>query len=479
MDEPRPTPPQTLMFPDPSDRTGTTSGASEPADAAGAPARASAANQSVWAVSTQVLLLLAGLLSSILLNRLLESAGRGVVALVTLWPTILAYLVVAGWTPAIASRVSRQPDSGRRLWAAWTSAGGALSLAVMAAGWFLVPLVLPDLPELWIVARGYLLFILFTVLGLPAVAVLEGLGRFDLTARVRLLAAACAIPLIVGAAWLSVLSPQSYLVILIGTTFLVNAYAVLLMARATCGTWTPRFFGTGDYVWRAAPLGWVQVVQGRVDQVLVALLAPIDEAAFGAFVAGTAMGSLVTAVATGLSSVLLPESARRSGAQAVDVYCGMGRAYVLVSVAVSIPLFVAAEWVLTLAYGSDFARGAAGFRASLARSLVVGLHGMAISTFQGMNRPGLATLSGLLGFGASVGAGALLLPHVGYAGTVCGQMVGGALGLLLLYPALRGYGFSPLRLIPRRQELGMAVALAGRLASRAGARVRCARRATR
>src|SRR4051794_15822115 len=57
----------------------------------------SVARQSLWAVSTQLLIVLISMVTSVLLNRTLGREGRGAVALVLFWPPLLAALGSAGW----------------------------------------------------------------------------------------------------------------------------------------------------------------------------------------------------------------------------------------------------------------------------------------------------------------------------------------------------------------------------------------------
>lgn len=428
--------------------------------------RPSASRQSLWAVAAQVLITLGAVVSSVVLNRTLRPEGRSDVALMMLWPTVLAHLLTAGWGPAIAARVSKQPASGRGLWSAWSLAGLALALVTMAAGWFLIPPALAEQPGLWAGGRWFLLFILFFVFGSLACTVLEALGRFDLSTRVRVGHVACTLALLLPLAVFQALVPQSYLAVVLVTQGLVNGYALWLMSRVSCGSWRPRFLGTPSFALHAAPLTWSLIVQQRVDQVLIATLTTPESAAFGAYVAGTALGSLLTPVGSGLALVLLPESARRSERDAIELFGRMGRAFTVVTVLGALPLAAGAEWVLTLAYGPAFAGGVPALRVGLLNALLGGLFGMGISTLQGIGRPGLATLVGLAGCAASTAAAALLLPRMGYVGAAGGQALGSGVGLLLFCWALRGHGFTPGSLVPGVADLKLLWTVPSRLLAR-------------
>ena len=67
---------------------------------------------SFWSVATQIGVLFGGVISSVILNRYLKPEGRGEVALVTFWPTIVALDSVAGWIPG--DRRACEPQAGRQ-----------------------------------------------------------------------------------------------------------------------------------------------------------------------------------------------------------------------------------------------------------------------------------------------------------------------------------------------------------------------------
>jgi O-antigen/teichoic acid export membrane protein len=409
--------------------------------------------QCIWAVLTQVLIMLSGIVSSVVLNRALQPEGRGDVAMAMLWPMLFGFLLVGGIESAIKTHVSRTPQDGCSLWAGWALVSLGVSIPAMAAGYFLTPFILVGKPEIWSTARWFLLFIPFNIVGCLAFAVLEALGRFDLTAHVRVGSVFCILLLVVTLGEFGLLAPNTYLMAMLAIFFAGNAYPVWLLYRLSIGPWKPRLFHTAGYALKAAPLGWSQVIRQRVDLMMIAALAPVNSAAIGVYVAGVTLGGLVAPFAMGFSSVLLPKSAQRSAPDAVLLFGRMGRAFILATTAVSLPLFFGAEWLLSLAYGEEFRAGAPAVRIALLNTLLGGLNAMGISALQGMNRPGAATVVGVVSCIVATASAALLLPCVGYLGAAYGQALGIITGLLLLQRALHGHGFSIAELIPRWTEM--------------------------
>jgi O-antigen/teichoic acid export membrane protein len=422
----------------------------------------SVAFKSFWSIATQIGVLFGGAVSSVILNRSLKPEGRGEVALVTFWPTIVGAVLVAGWIPAIVAHVSRKPEDSRTVWSAWVLVGLALAMPLMAAGWFLVPAYIPNYPELWSPSRLYLLAILFGVLGTSAQAVLEANGHFELAAFARLSQVVVLLPILLVLTLCGALVTNTYLLLLLGLTGLMNFCAIWLMVRATHGDWKPAFFDTPHYFLRAAPFDCLVVFQQRADQTLILTLMAPDREAFGIYVAGSVLGGMLAPIATGLAPVLFTHGARQTESEAVQLVQQVGRAFVLVGFLIGIPAALLAEPILRWAYGEAFQSAAPVMRVSLLNAVLGGLFLMLINTLRGMNRPGTATLIGIASCLVSTAGAAFLLPQLGYIGSACGQTLGYSVGLGLMWLLLRAQGLSLLGLVPTRADLSKGLSLVKR-----------------
>jgi len=93
--------------------------------------------------STSLLIQACGVVTGILTARLLGPVGRGELAAVILWPTILSNLGLMGCNWVLAREVAAHPEQESD----WVSAGVAVGLATasfyLLIGYFLVPLLLP------------------------------------------------------------------------------------------------------------------------------------------------------------------------------------------------------------------------------------------------------------------------------------------------------------------------------------------------
>lgn len=409
----------------------------------------SVVRMSLWAVSAQMSITLLGAGTSIILNRTLGPEGRGDVALVQLWPLLLSGLASAGWTSALGSCISRQPELKRPFWSAAQVSGLAVSALVCLAGFAAIPWLMSDAPELWELARWFLLTIPLTFLAQSAVAGLEALQRYDLSSRVRVGNLIGHLSFLIPLALCRQLTPATYCAAVVITSAATMAYGNWLFARISSGPWEPRWGPLPAFVLRSSPLGWMQTLQLRVDQFVIALLAPLDPTAFGAYVVGTTLAGMVSPIAQGLALVLLPESARRGEADAVRLFARMGRLFVLAALMVGLPAALAAPWLLSLLYGPGFGVGAYALRIGLLSAILSGVFTMGLNMIQGAGRPGTATTLGIVSGLVSLAGSALLLPVLGYIGAALGQTVGLLAGLILLSVVYRREGLTLLELAPR------------------------------
>jgi O-antigen/teichoic acid export membrane protein len=98
---------------------------------------------SVGTFSTSLAIQVCGVVTGILTARILGPTGRGELATVILWPTILSNLGLVGCNWVLAREVARTPERESEWVSAGIAVGFAAAVAFFSAGYFLVPLLLP------------------------------------------------------------------------------------------------------------------------------------------------------------------------------------------------------------------------------------------------------------------------------------------------------------------------------------------------
>lgn len=405
-------------------------------------------SQSTWAVGTQFLIILSGGATSILVNRLLQPEGRGVAGLIMLWPPLLASFGAAGWAVSIRWHVSSNNLRGRGIWVGMQVWGLLLSLALVAGGYFLLPRLLSQDEAFISQCRSYLLFIPIAICSTVSTSVLEGMGRFDRASIVRICNTLLVLLGLVALAIWGWVQPERYAQLTLLVLLISALIGGFLAFKHSLGELGPRVKGTFSFAFRAAPLVWAQLVQTRVDQVLVLAICRPSLADFGIYLAATAFAAVILPAATGLASVLVPASARTDPATAMELGLRMGRMYILLAIVLGGPLVILAPWVLRVAFGSGFEGGASYLRLAVLQGSMCGLFQVYLGLLQGLGRPGRASAVAVIGSLASIGLAIPLLFSIGLAGALWAQILGLTFGLIILCFMLSSDGMILHRVLP-------------------------------
>lgn len=133
---------------------------------------------------TNLLIQGCNVMTGVIAARLLQPEGRGELAAVILWPTILAGLGIMGTNWALAREVATHPEKEADLALSALVMGLLQAGLFMAVGYALVPHLLPgDKQHLTGLTRVYLLFLPLNFISLNLIALNQGLlrwGRYNL-----------------------------------------------------------------------------------------------------------------------------------------------------------------------------------------------------------------------------------------------------------------------------------------------------------
>lgn len=236
------------------------------------------AGQAAINVVSNLLLAALGMISGVVAARLLGPGGRGQLAAIQTWPTVLAGLAMIGLPDAAAYYSAREPsNAGRYLGSAMTL---ALIFAVpfMFVGYAVVPLMVhAQGAEILRASRWYLLLIpIYILIGIPRYP-LQGRGDFIPWNAMRIAPNVLWIG-VLGLSWYWRLAVPKYLATanLISLLLLVAPFAVIVWRRI------PGPFTADPHKWPSmlsfglpcmmtmAP----QVLNARLDQMLMAAFLP-------------------------------------------------------------------------------------------------------------------------------------------------------------------------------------------------------------
>ncbi len=376
---------------------------------------------------TNVLLGMLGLLTGVLAARLLGPTGRGELAAIQMWPSVIATIAMLGLPEALVYFCARDPDrAGRYL-------GSAVTLALVssvpfaAVGFFLMPTLLSaQSAEVVTASQWYLLLVpLFALVGLPYHP-LRGQQDFVRWNLLRLLP---------NVGWAAVLV-LAWAMGMAKPRWLAGAYLVMLAVLFLPVVGVVRGRVPGPYRpqvkdWRpllqfglpSSAGSLPQMLNYRLDQIAMAAFLPAST--LGLYVVAVAWGNISAPLLSAIGSVVFPRVADERGRLEQAEILGQAlRVTVLVSFVVGTCLLLVTPWILPWLFGAKF-------RESVGAALILVIAGTVWSVnhvteegLRGLGRPTAVLWAESAGLGVTALFLWLLLPRLGLVGAALASFLG-------------------------------------------------------
>jgi O-antigen/teichoic acid export membrane protein len=340
--------------------------------------------------SANVVIALLGMCTGLLSARLLGPDGRGELAAIQTWPTVLATFAMLGLDSAVVYWTSRDRDNGARHLATALAMTGMAAVVAIGAGWVLMPVLLHAQTDTVIsAARLFLLMIpLYAVIGLPH-QMLRSIGAWRLWNILRI-----AVP----AVWLLALLLVAYtgrtwatptrlsVAFLLSHTWLVLPVWLVIRRRVTGPLRIDRTlyrpmlrYGLPDML-----MVLPRMLNQRLDQLLMAAL--LDRRTLGLYVVAVAWSSAASPLLSSIGPVLFPLlSATLDRQRQLEWLRRVIRVTAVAAVALTVTVLVVTPVALPLLFG-------AAFRAAVPAALV-------LVVANGVNAVNLMLADGLRGLG--------------------------------------------------------------------------------
>ncbi len=375
---------------------------------------------------TQIAIQAIGLLTGILVTRWLGPDGRGQLATVISWASMLAYLGNLGLPIAFTYASARQPQLRHQLLGNGLLMAAAQWLVLGLIGWLLLPILLAKHgPLLAHLAVLYLwAYLPLNLLTLYTNAIQQGSSHYARYNAVRL-SVPFGYAMLLLAFWaMHRISVESVVLANILSNALTLTLAIALalppllrLARTVPDSWIGfanlrKNIGYG----LSAQIGALQLFGGlRLDVLALTILSATND--LGLYMAALAGANLIRAQGYALGQVVLPEVAREGqrSKQWRIILRFMMIAGVGGGIALIVVLFTAAP-LLRLVYGAAFEPAAPILKILAAAGAVSAVGRILADGLRGMGRPGVPTLAELVGAGIGVLGLAVLIPTWGILG---------------------------------------------------------------
>ncbi|HWP37036.1 MAG TPA: oligosaccharide flippase family protein [Gemmatimonadales bacterium] len=381
----------------------------------------------VLTAAANVLLALLGLITGVLAARLLGPSGRGELAAIQMWPSVIATIAMLGLPEALVYFSARDPEGAGRYLGSAVTLALVSSVPFAAVGFFLMPTLLSAQPAgVVAAAQWYLLLVpLFALVGLPyhplrgrqdfvgwnALRLLPSLGW--LVVLVLAWAVGRAEPRWLAAAYLVMLAVLSVPLVSAVRSRVPRPY------RPQVKDWGALLqFGLPSF---ASTLP--QILNYRLDQMAMAAFLP--SSALGLYVVAVAWGNISMPLLSAIGSATFPQVAGEGeGVERVQVLSRTVRMTVLVSLAAVALLLVATPWGLPWIFGEKFQEAVGAASILVIAGGVLGLNHVLEEGLRGLGRPTAVLWAESAGLAITAPFLWLLLPRLGLIGAAFASLLG-------------------------------------------------------
>jgi O-antigen/teichoic acid export membrane protein len=367
-------------------------------------------------VLAQAAILSLGIVSGILSARLLGPSGRGILAAITIWPLALVFLCSCGLNQAIVFHLSKLQHSYARICGSVLAIGAVQSVIVVLAGILVLPMVLRRYPPE--VLRLGFWFLAFTPIlmlsGYPA-NVLQALHSGRAFNAVRTIAAATyVLGLVVLVAGGASGVGKVVAVQLAGYVAALSIGIAVLFAKfkvrpAAC---TAAMRDLVSYGTRAQVTSLTTYFNQRCDQLVLSVLVPPRE--LGLYAVAVTLAMAATFVPQAVGMVTFADGASQGTESARRTIAMSFRLSLAWLITVCVLLFIAAPFLVNIAFGPDFAGASIACRILLPGMLAAGLNQVLYAGANAMGQPALPSFAELAGMVVTIIGLVALVPRYGY-----------------------------------------------------------------
>jgi len=384
-------------------------------------------NQTFQTAGANAIITGLGFVTGMLSARLLGPTGRGELAAIQIFATLVSVLGVLGVTEALVYYTAREPSGSGK----WLASGMALtvlsSIPFALAAYLLMPLILKaQTPAVIEAARFYLLVVLLAATVGLLTFPMQGLGEITRWNIMRLLPALVWVVVLL-LAWVrgEADAPGLSRSYLLGYAALALPFALIALPRLA------RPFKVEPHRWRPllryglpSVLAFVPgMLNVRLDQMLMAAL--LSPASLGLYaVAVSWSGALLRVLLQAISSVLLPRiaSVQLDPAQQ-SASLGQGARFGVVAVLPALMLLaLITPWVLPLLFGDAYSQAVPAALILLVAAAFDAFSGVLRAGLRGLGFPGDVLWGELLGLAVTVVCLALLLKPLDIMGAAIASL---------------------------------------------------------
>jgi len=377
--------------------------------------------------STNALILSSSVVTSLLSAWSLGPGGRGDLMIVLMWPGIFALIAEVGLPTAYRFWTAKEPERISALFSNAVLITLVLGLGMLALAWFAIPILIGHRsPEVVLLAQIYAVVVPVTLFTDLVRGILEGARRFHWVAAIRLILFGVQ-GISYVALWftdrLTISSATYTMIASLAISAMLALIAILLELKPR---WEPSFsdlrvtlrYGVRDY-----PGVLTEFVNWRLD--LMMLVGMASSAAVGLYAVAVRLSDITTLLASSVGDAVMPEvAASKKRDESTKIVAKSLRLTLCAHLILLVPLWIAAPYILQIAYGDNFVPVTNVLRLLMLASVIWSSGAILISGLNGLGHPGLSTTARLSAAVVMVIALLAWLPRWGILGAAWASITG-------------------------------------------------------
>ncbi len=392
---------------------------------------------SVQTLLISVVILFINLLTGVITARFLGVAGRGEQEAMGVWPLFLAQAFTLGLPSALVYNLKKTPEHAPKLFAASVVSGLLAGAVAIAVGLTFIPLWLAQHNAAVISSAKILMFFAPAVL-LDEIfsSALRAKGNYALFNVIRFLRPAATVAALLTLALLGWLTPFSATLCYLVPSLPISAWLFGQIWRAYKPVWTGLGQTTKNlvsYGARSYGIDLLGALSLQLDKALVVGL--LSASSMGLYVVSLSLANMLNIFQSAVITVLFPQAAGLSAAEAVAMAGRTTRISTAVTVASALVLGVLGPWALEFLYGPEFRGGANLMRLLIAVTIFEGTGSVLAQAFMATDRPGFITTLQGVGILLNLPLLLVLVPAFGLMGAGTSLLVTSLVRLLLIIAA--------------------------------------------
>ena len=382
-----------------------------------------------------MVILACGIVTGLIAARSLGPAGRGELAAITTWASVLLFAGAFGLPEAVAYFAAADRESRGRVWTTGQAGAVGLGLLVALIGWWAIPVAFgADDAALADAIRWYLLLFAVPCLGFAcAVSWLQGTGSLHAfnvgRSSLHVINAGLMIALALAGSQSVMYFAAATLVGMTAAWMLCAVFVPvsrLRLARPSLGL-AKRMLHYGV---RVQVGNWSNAASLRLDQLLLSLFAV--PATLGLYVVAVSYANILLTIPHSAAMVMLPEIVERHAAGgARECLQRWYRRLLWATVLGAIAIGLLGVIIVPVAFGSAFQQAVPLLAVLMPAALMLGMNEILSTAFLGIDRPDITSKGELVGLAVTVAALSALLPRYG--------VLGAAVASLLAYGSIHVY----------------------------------------